>query len=115
MCEDLTYRGNTPLGDWRKKRANKPLYQLQIEVGEMTLRWLSKLKDKPKKEQDAAREAIETELEKLRRTKQPILLKESFPRYEYLYNEKLAERAREAVRKRTTRDIGIWRYGERLE
>src|SRR5205807_236214 len=26
------------LGDWRKDRANKPLYELQIEVGEMTLR-----------------------------------------------------------------------------
>jgi len=103
------------LGDWRKERANKPLYQLQIEAGETGLRQLSKFKDKPKKELDAAREAIEAEVEKLRKTKQPILLKETFPRYEYLYNEKLAERAREAVREESTRDIAIWRYGERLE
>jgi hypothetical protein len=104
----------TDLATWRKERANKSLYQLQIEVGEMTLRWLPKLKGKPKKEQDAAREAIEAELEKLKRTKQPILLMESFPRDEYLYNEKLAERAREAVRTDSRADLEIWRRGERL-
>ncbi|HKB39170.1 MAG TPA: hypothetical protein VKD72_22210, partial [Gemmataceae bacterium] len=69
----------------------------------------------PEKEIDAARGAIEAELEKLRNTKQPILLKEPFPLYEYLYNEKLAESAREAVRTDSRTDLEIWRRGERLK
>ena len=87
------------LPGWRKDRKDKALYQLQIEVCEITLRKLVELdaKEVSDKEKAEARKKIEAEIKELRRTKTP---KEGggtprpYPRDE-------AERVRESYEKGT--------------
>jgi hypothetical protein len=85
---------------WRKDRKDKALYQLQIEVCEMALREVPKMRtdDVSDKEKAEARKKIEAEVAKLRRTKQPALAEPgsgfipAYPRGE-------AERVRQAYEK----------------
>src|SRR5262249_9273306 len=96
------------LADWRKKRANKTLHQLQLEVCEAALVELSKVKRLSKEQKDSTQKKIEAEIEKLRRTKQPVFLK-AFFFHELTYKEDVAKRVREAVKSGSSEDIGIIR------
>jgi hypothetical protein len=90
------------LADFGKERRIKPLYQLQIEVGEKALLGLSRLnvENFPKDEVDRARKKIEAEIEKLRKTREPILVKApSFPGPPGIpYPKDAAKRVRDAVK-----------------
>jgi hypothetical protein len=99
--------GINNLGEWRKERATKSLYQLQIEVCETALRELSKDERDAQPQKDRARGKIEAEIKKLERTKQPVVLRDSF--YSALYTEAIANRVREAVRKGSSEEIKIVR------
>jgi hypothetical protein len=96
-------RHRVDIGDlaWRKQAPTKPLYQLQIEVGEEALRELSEMVDRfpdKKSHVERSRENIEAELKKLRRTDKPFFLKKvSLPAVPY--PKEAAERVREAVNK----------------
>jgi hypothetical protein len=57
---------------WRKRRADKQLYELQIEVCEETIRQLGQVAGVKRREKDRAREKIEAEIATLRNTKRPI-------------------------------------------
>ena len=68
--------GDKGLAEWRKERKNKSLYELQIEVCENALRSLAKdkeLKDVSEAQRKLIRQKIEGQIEKLKRTKAPIL------------------------------------------
>jgi hypothetical protein len=84
------------LAGWRKKRAKKSLYELQVEVCQAALRELAKVEGLSKEERAKAREKIEAEVARLKRTKRPDL-----PKFSALwlktYNAKDAKRVREAV------------------
>jgi hypothetical protein len=105
------YVGIHELADWRKERASKSLYRLQIEVGEKVLQKLSNYKGVSDDEKNLARKKIEAEIEKLRRTKQPIFagytsFRNSGPSVP-AYTPRIAERIREAVRKGSSETIEI--------
>src|SRR5262249_20278749 len=69
----LSLHGPSELVKWRKKRADRSLYQLQIEVGEELLRVLDRTTVFPFGRGDAAlKRKITAVVERLRRTKQPI-------------------------------------------
>jgi hypothetical protein len=104
----ITGVGIGNLADWRKERMQKPLYQLQIEVGEKMLRELSKVNVRGvrKHQIDSAREKIEAEIEKLSKTEQPVFLKDqSFPHN--TYSKDVAKRVRDAVRRGSSEGIAI--------
>ena len=89
------------LADWRKARAKKVLYQLQIEVCEVALVELAKVDGVSAKEKALARKKIEAEIRRLRRTKKPFFVRYDrhfFPFRETLYTPELARRIRKAVR-----------------
>jgi hypothetical protein len=83
---------------WRKARKDKALYQLQIEVCEIALRQLPKLRAKAfsDKEKLEARKKIQAEIAVLRNSKKPIMedcgIPDPYPRQE-------AKRVREAYEK----------------
>jgi hypothetical protein len=96
------------LAEWRKERAKKSLYQLQIEVCENALRELAKVEGVSEKEKAKARKKTEAEIKKLRETKKPVLVEyEGFwhPDSEYQYKPERAKRVREAVRKGSSEHI----------
>jgi hypothetical protein len=103
----LSLHGPSDLAEWRKKRADKSLYQLQIEVGEELLGLLSRTTVFPFGRGDAAlKRKITAVVERLRRTKQPIF----FPEKSFsgrVYNPESAERVRRAVRTGSSEDIEI--------
>jgi hypothetical protein len=63
------------LMEWRKKRADKQLYELQIEVCEETIRQMEGVAGVPQRKKDQARKSIEAEIATLKRTKRPIFTK----------------------------------------
>lgn len=102
--------GIEALHSWRRKRAGKPLYELQLEVGERALLDLSRRKDIPKDQNDQTREKIEAELATLRRTKRPELVTYSrfLPAYRKLgYSPGFAKHIREAVNAGSLKDFKI--------
>ncbi|HEV3256149.1 MAG TPA: hypothetical protein VG013_04660 [Gemmataceae bacterium] len=91
--------GTTYIAAWRKRRADKSLYQLQIEVCEVALRELSRDERVSEKEKTSARKKIDAEITKLRRTKQPVFLKyPSFRGFELVYTPEQAKLIRENVK-----------------
>jgi hypothetical protein len=125
------YRLSLPVGfrqvnlaAWRKERAKKSLYELQIEVCEAALRDLAKVQGVSKAEQaaarrkaevqgvleaekTAARQKLEAEIAKLRRTKRPHLRKLDYPGL--TYDAEVAKRVREAVQRGSSEEIRITR------
>jgi hypothetical protein len=70
------------LREWREERKHKSLYELQIEVCERALEELERRNDELRTVKrisqanlDAARKKIKSAIEKLKRTKQPVLFK----------------------------------------
>src|SRR5262245_6801933 len=103
----LSKRGFSDLAEWRKKRADKSLYQLQIEVGEELLRVLSRTTVFPFGRGDAAlKRKITTVVERLRRAKQRIFFPETSVSGR-VYNPESAERVRRAVRTGSSEEINI--------
>jgi hypothetical protein len=96
------------LSTWRKQRADKALYELQIEVCEKAIEALDKVEPVPQTQKDRARKKIEAEIAKLKKTKKPthVLGTHGFD-YGRPYNAKLAKRVREGVRTGKYPDLGI--------
>lgn len=95
---------------WRKQRAAKSLYELQIEVCEKAIEALAKVEDVPRAEKDQARKKIEVEIAKLKRTKQPASAQEERPptfRYRGRYNAEVAKRVRDGIKSGRYGDLGI--------
>jgi hypothetical protein len=67
--------GIEDLAAWRKKRNDKSLYQLQIEVCERALKEVQKVKGISQEMKDEARKKIKSEIKKLTRTKRPFQIK----------------------------------------
>jgi hypothetical protein len=107
------------LGDWRKARRNKLLYEMQIEVGKMALVELAMLRKSrverelvSKHDIDSARKKMQAELERLRRTKQPIFAEGPFSDvgpHECMYSEAAAREVRERVRSGYEGDLDVLR------
>jgi hypothetical protein len=97
------------LAEWRKARAKKSLYQLQIEVCENALRELAKVKRVSEKEKADARRKIEAEIRKLKAEKKPVFLKHASFRetQDALYTPGLAARIRKVIRSGSSETIGI--------
>lgn len=89
---------------WRKARKDKALYQLQIEVCEISLRELPKLDsdDVSDKEKAKARKKIRAEIAELRRTKKPVMEVGGIPR---AYPRGEAERVRKAYEEGSLEDF----------
>jgi hypothetical protein len=90
---------------WRKKRAKKALYELQIEVCEEAVEIIKALpKEKVKRipggERERVLKRIETEIASLKKTKKPLHRKEGPFYFEEwgVYNEEIAAQVREGVR-----------------
>jgi hypothetical protein len=103
--------GINHLAAWRKERANKSLYQLQIEVCEEAVNELSKVKNVPKKDIDLSQKKIKAEIKKLRRTKRPIFLEygqdEYLWYYHPVYSEQYAKRIRKALKSGSSENLAI--------
>ena len=96
--------GDKGLAEWRKERANKPLYELQIEVCENALRALAKEKDLEEKEKKVLRKKIEDEIAKLRSTKQPVMRKYNWFDDDYrLYTAAQAKEDRQELKREKKR------------
>ncbi len=83
---------------WRKARKDKALYQLQIEVCEIALRELPKLRaiEVSDKEKAETRKKIQAEIAELRRSKKPVMDGGGIPPP---YPPREVERVREAYEK----------------
>jgi hypothetical protein len=88
--------GSADLATWRKARMGKTLYQLQIEVGEQALTRLPKVKRISPDQKESVRKLIESEIEKLKTTKQPVYLKSSVTGLD-LFTEEQANEIRKKV------------------
>ena len=86
--------------EWRKKRKNKALYESQIEVCERALKELDAVQGVAEDKRLAARKAIVKEVEKLKATKRPVLLKHApLVGGEDVYYPELAEQVRKDLAK----------------
>jgi hypothetical protein len=84
------------IAEWRKKRMDKTLVELQIEAGERGLVELAKDDRLRQSLKDDVRGKIQAKLEWLRRTKQPILRK-GLPGWLMFYSPRTAKDCREAL------------------
>jgi hypothetical protein len=98
------------LAVWRKERANKSLYQLQIEVGENALGQVSSVKGVSEDDKALARRKMKGEIARLKRTKQAYFVPHqgaTFPYLKYGYSPSIAKRIREAVKSGSSETIEI--------
>src|SRR5260370_41401813 len=95
------------LSTWRKQRATKALYELQIEVCEKAIKALAKVERVPRTQKDRARKKIEAEIAKLKQTKRPSHVRGGHSFRGGVYNAKLAKRVRKGVRTGKYQDLGI--------
>lgn len=96
------------LSKWRKERAGKSLYELQIEVCEEAIKALAEVKDVPQAQKDQTRKKIETEIANLKKTKKPVCVEGGHNFYVgRKYNAELAKRVREGVKTGKYEDLGI--------
>jgi hypothetical protein len=92
------------VAQWRKRRADKPLYHLQIEVCEMALEVIKALPKRkldmiPRGERERVVRKIEAEIASLKKTKRPVHVRGDWNFLERgIYDEKLAAKVREGVR-----------------
>jgi hypothetical protein len=94
---------------WRRQRATKVLYELQIEVCQKAIEALAKVKRVPQAEKNKACKKIEAEIVKLKKTKRPVHALGGGPSYDVrgVYNAELAERVRRGVKTGKFGDLGI--------
>jgi hypothetical protein len=98
---------------WREKRANKALYELQIEVCEealKTLRDLPRVEEFSKRQRQVTRTKIQAEIQELKWTKKPFIHQflGFFMMYcEIAYTAEIAARVRRAVETGSKEDIDI--------
>lgn len=96
------------LAKWRKDRAEKTLYELQIEVCMKAIEALEKEKRVPKEERKNARIKIEREIEQLRKTRRPSQIEGGHSFYVgSVYNPDLAKRVRDGIKSGKYEDLGI--------
>jgi hypothetical protein len=96
------------LSEWRKQRAGKSLYELQIEVCEEAIKTLADVKDVPQTQKDQAREKIETEIVNLKKSKKPAHVEGGHNFYVgKKYNAEIAKRVREGVKSGKYEDLDI--------
>jgi hypothetical protein len=100
--------GVNGLSRWRKQRAAKTLYELQIEVCEKAIESLASAKGVRQAQKDHVRKQIEAEIAKLRKTRQPVHVQGGYDYYcGRKYNAELARRVREGVKTGKYPDLGI--------
>jgi hypothetical protein len=100
--------GIEPLRTWRKQRARKSLYQLQIEVCEKAIEALAKVEGVPQFQQHKSREEIKAEIANLKRTRQPVDVEDDLEFEEGgKYNADLAKRVRDGIKTGKYGDLGI--------
>jgi hypothetical protein len=96
---DLGMENHSRLADWRKKRKDKTLYQLQLELCEIVVARLAKVKGISQKVRDSTRKKIEAEIKKLRRTKRPIFVETNIAGIE-LYDADEAKKIRKQLERK---------------
>jgi hypothetical protein len=109
---EVTLRLEILIGDlsrWRKQRAAKSLYELQIEACEMAIQALANVRDVTQAQKELARKKIEAEIAKLTKTKRPVLFGSSTLYYleRGRYDPELAKRVREAVKSGKYEDLDL--------
>jgi hypothetical protein len=100
--------GIRDLAKWRKQRAAKSLYELQIEVCEKAIKALADVEGVPRAEKDRARKKIKEEIARLKKTGRPVQVQgaEWFEE-RGVYDAKLARRVREGVKSGKYDNLGI--------
>jgi len=100
--------GVNDVSKWRKQRAAKSLYELQIAICESALKALAREKGIRQAEKDQARKKIEAEITKLKKTKQPVLV-QVFLLYEDRgkYDTDIAQRVRDGIKSGKFGYLGI--------
>jgi hypothetical protein len=100
--------GIKDLTKWRKERAAKSLYELQIEVCEKAIEALAKVQGVPQAEKDKARKKIEQEIASLRKSKKPVHV-EASPSFlkRGQYKAEFAKRVRECINSGKYEDLDI--------
>jgi hypothetical protein len=88
------------LAEWRKKRMNKSLDELQIEVGELTLAQLASVKGVSTDEKQSSRKLIQAEIDKLQTTKRAVLRKSSVDKFERYSADEAVEIRKEVGKSR---------------
>jgi hypothetical protein len=93
---------DSTLAEWRKKRAAKALYELQVEVCEEAIKVLEampkdRISDAVKKQ---FRKKVEAEIVSLKKTKKPVHIRSGYYFFEVWgqYNEKIAAQVRQGVK-----------------
>jgi hypothetical protein len=95
--------GIRDLTEWRKERMHKSVYELQIELYERALAQLPTVKYISQEQKEATRKKIESAIEKLKRTKQPIFLNYPLFGKASLYTPAKAKRIRKMLAKEKKR------------
>ena len=93
----LTIVPRSSLKKWREERKNKSLYELQIEIGELMIKELAKVKTATEEEKNKAHKKIEAEIATLKKSKKPIMLKTRTSAFDALYDSKEAVRFRKRL------------------
>src|SRR5262249_45207861 len=101
--------GIVDVAEWRKQRASKSLYELQIEVCEKAIKGVANASRVPQDEKDLARKQIEAEIANLKKTKKPVFLQGDYMLFEKRgrYNADLAKRVREGIKSGKYGNLGI--------
>lgn len=90
--------GMDDLAKWRKKRAGKSLYELQIDACETALSQVPKLEDLPKEAKDSVRARLQSMVKKLKKTKKSLYFDTTMDSYE-CFTAMRAEEARKLLKK----------------
>jgi hypothetical protein len=94
------------LAEWRKKRKDKPFYQLQIEVCEIAIREVSRMNRIPEVVKKSTCLKIESEIRKLKKLEEPVFTgPSSFPGTEAFFTPELAKMVRYAIKHGSTGHI----------
>jgi hypothetical protein len=91
--------GIRDLPAWRKSRAEKSLYELQVEVCERTREKLADIKGLPNEARARIRKDIDAELTKLKKTKQPLFYRIPLDGFSYFTAEKARDRQTQLLKK----------------
>ena len=93
----LTIIPRNSLKKWREERKNKLMYELQIEIGELVIKELAKVKIVAEEEKDRSHKKIEAEIAILKKSKNPIMLQTRTSAFEAIYDSREADRFRKKL------------------
>lgn len=73
------------------------MYELQIEIGELVIKELAKVKIVAEEEKDRSHKKIEAEIAILKKSKNPIMLQTRTSAFEAIYDSREADRFRKKL------------------